>query len=111
MNSDPWIDVLQQLEPQYFKWKALVEDGPRIFADLSQRGRWWCVILQEELILKSDLNVQWTKIGKLDERVLWTQEQLETWPDVKRMAHDMWYFKRKRDAEKFQTLYSLKWAE
>lgn len=115
MNTtvDPWIHILQELEPQYFRWKDLVEKGPRIFADLSQRGRWWSITLQEELWIPdvNDLSVKWSNIGKLDERALWTQQQLETWPDVKRMAHDMWYFKRRHDAEKFQTLYSLKWAE
>lgn len=110
MPTDTWTHVLQQLDPEYLKLKEIMERGPRVFADLSQRGRWWCITLQEELTM-GEGNPIWSYISNLDERALWMQMQLESWPDVKRMAHDMWYFKRKSDAEKFQTLYSLKWAE
>ncbi len=110
MNNDPWLHVLQQIEPQYFALKDLVENGPRVFAELSRRGNWWVVTLQEELTPKPDLDPKYLNLGKLDERVDWSLKQLDTWPDVRRMAHDMWYFKRRRDAEKFQTIYNLKWA-
>lgn len=108
-TKDPWVHVLQQLEPMYFKWKDIVDNGPKIHADLSQQGRWWCITLQEESLPKTDLSVKWTNIGKLDERVAWAKDQLKEWPDVKRMAHDMWYFKYRKDAEKFITLFHLSW--
>jgi hypothetical protein len=103
---DPWIHVLEQLEPDYHKLKDTLNTGPKIFADLSQRGRWWCITLQED----PNMTFNFPSTGKLDERVDWTVGQLADWPNIKRMAHDMWYFKYKRDAEKFQTLYNLKWA-
>lgn len=87
----------------------MLEKGPQIFADLSQRGKSWCVTLQEQP-LPNTTTPLWSNPGKLDERVNWALIQLQKWPDVKRMAHDMWYFKRKRDAEKFQTLYNLIWG-
>ena len=104
---DPWIHVLQQLEPAYFKWKDILDNGPKISAEISRRGRVWVITLQEE---PTPLDIKWSNIGKLDERVKWAVEQLTGWSGVARMAYDMFYFKRKRDAEKFQTLYNLKWA-
>jgi len=101
---DFWHRVLVSLEPDYDKYKQMLEEGPKIFADLSQRGRRWYITLQEELLLENYSSDQF------DVCVEWTAEQLATWPDVKRSSYDMWSFKRKGDAEKFQTLYSMKWA-
>jgi hypothetical protein len=109
MVTDPWVHMLQQIQPAYIELKDILENGPKIFVDLSRRGKWWCIQLQEDLP-----EPEWyptvPNIGKLDERVNWVLGQLSTWADVKRMAHDMWYFKHKHDAEKFQTLYNLRWA-
>ncbi len=109
MNNDPWIHILQSIEPKYFELKNLLEKGPNIFADIYQRGKYWCVTLQEQPSPNTTTPI-WSNPGKLDERVDWAISQLDTWPGVKRMAHDTWHFKRKHDAEKFQTLYNLKWA-
>ena len=40
----------------------------------------------------------------------WTQEHLKSYPRVVRMAYDMWYFERKIEAERFQTLWMLKFS-
>jgi hypothetical protein len=87
----------------------MLENGPKILADISRRGKWWCVTLQEQPLPFNDTPV-WSDPGTLDERVNWSIDQLKNWKDVRRMSHDMWFFKRKRDAEKFQMLYGLKWA-
>ena len=108
-SIDPYIHTLVQLCPTYFTLKDIMDKGPKIFADLSRRGKQWSITRQEE-VYSDDVTPIWTNPGALDERVNWTMNQLENWPDVRRMSHDMWYFKRKRDAEKFQTLYNLKWA-
>ena len=107
--GDPWQHVLESLEPEYVTLKSMLEKGNKIYADLSLRGRDWCIHLQEEPP-EVVYGPVFSDFGKLDERVNWCCEQLSTWPNVRRMAHDMWYFKRKRDAEKFQTLYNLVWA-
>ena len=39
------------------------------------------------------------------------QEELKNWTNVRRMAWDQWNFKYKKDAEKFVTLFNLKWAK
>ena len=104
--SNAWVHTLTQIEPDYLKLSKILEMGPRIHADLIQRGREWCIVLQEEPT-GSDFVVD---LGNFDLRVEWTVNQLKEWPDVRRMAFDMWYFKRKRDALKFQTFYNLVWA-
>jgi hypothetical protein len=109
VSSDPWLHILQQIQPLYFEWKKELENGPNIIADISRKGRSWCVTLQEKNH-SSEWTPVWIDPGKIDERVDWVTEQLTTWPSVRRMAHDMWYFKRRKDAEKFQMLYNLKWA-
>ena len=109
-TTNPWLHMLHQLEPEYTTLQFMVEKGPRIITELFQRNKSWCIRLQEEKLPNNYNHIVWENPGKLDERVNWALEQLDTWSDVRRMAHDMWYFKRKHDAEKFQTLYNLKWA-
>lgn len=48
--------------------------------------------------------------SQLDTRVNWAEKILETWSSVRRISWDMWIFDKKRDAEKFITLYNLTWA-
>lgn len=107
--DNPWEAILAQLEPMYEDLKARMNRGQEICADLSQRGREWCIVLQEQPLAHGNIP-DWADSGNLDERVNWSIDQLQEWPGVRRMAYDMWHFKRKRDAEKFQTLYNLKWA-
>lgn len=103
ITTDPWLGVLQQLEPAYLKWKDILEGGPKINAILSRNGLKWRIRLEEA-------NMHWTSTGALDERVEWTLNQLKNWPGVTRMSFDIWQFATRRDAEKFQTLYNLKWS-
>jgi hypothetical protein len=104
-----WQQVLTAIEPEYTTLKSVLEMGPLILAELGRRDYSWTITLKEKSRLP-EVNPVWSDFGKLDERVNWTIEQLKEWPGVRRMAHDIWYFKRKRDAEKFQTLYNLAWG-
>lgn len=109
-DVERWARILEQQMPEYIELKIVLERGPKIIADLCQKGKQWCITLQEQPSPVSQTPI-WTNPGKLDERVDWAIAQLKAWPDVKRMAHDMWYFKRKSDAEKFKTLYNLRWDQ
>lgn len=99
----------QVLKPEYITLKSMLERGNKIYADLSQRGQSWCIQLQEEPpeVVHGPV---FSEFDKLNQRVDWCCEQLKSWTNVRRTGHDIWYFNRKRDAEKFQTLYNLKWA-
>lgn len=108
-SAERWTQILTGITPDYFKWKDKLDNGPDIIVDISRKGRYWRVTLQD-----SHQSAEWTPVwidpGAVDERVNWTSEQLLHWSGVRRMAYDMWYFQHKRDAEKFQTLYNLKWG-
>jgi hypothetical protein len=47
---------------------------------------------------------------KLDNCCIWAENQLKNWPDCNRKAWDMWDFKHQKDAEKFITMFYLRWA-
>lgn len=102
-TAQTWLDVIRAFEPAYDDLKYMLDQGPNIVATIGQRGNSWCVILEEKNSYDGST--------KLDERVEWATNQLKDWPSTRRMAWHMWYFKHKRDAEKFQTLYNLVWAE
>lgn len=109
MINTAWTGVLRSLCPEYDILKDMLDRGPQIYADLSQRGKKWCITLQEQ-VTGYDGTPLWNNPGALDERVDWAVTQLSDWPKVRRMSYDMWYFNRRHDAEKFQTLYNLKWS-
>jgi len=100
--TDPWEAILTSLEPDYEKYKSMLESGPRYCAELSKNCKVWVITVKE--LVYEDSYIDITPV------VDWTTEQLENWPDVRRMAYDQWYFKTKHDALKFQTLFYLKWA-
>ena len=106
---DPWIGVLKALEPEYDKWAEMVEKGPHTSPELwrNAQGK-WAITLQE--VWGDEV---WTNEGPfggsvLDETVNWAAEELTKW-DCFRTAYDTWVFKNKREAEKFRTVFLLRW--
>lgn len=108
MNIDPWKSILKALEPEFDRLVATMHNGSKVVPDLTQIKNKWTITLQEEWVVDSDFKPITT--DNLSEAVNWTIEQLRDWPLVRRTAYDIWEFKRKRDAEKFQVLFNLKWA-
>lgn len=104
MNST----ALDDLQAVVFKWKDLKSViKPKLTCDGIGTGvRWWRVALAEE----TDGEVMFYS-RTLDDRVEWALEQLEDWPNCKRMSFNMWDFKHRTDAEKFITLYHLSWQQ
>lgn len=109
MNTDPWQHVLKALEPEIERLTEIMEIGSRVVPVIEKTKNRWKITLTEKWILENDFRL--LSNDHLKEAVDWSTEQLQGWPDVNRMAYDMWFFKRKRDAEKFQILFNLKWAE
>ena len=75
-------------------------------ATLTKRGNRWMFRI-------SDFNWEVDEFASPDihsDCIEWTVKQLEQYPRVNRMAYDIWYFERKREAEQFQTLWLIKWS-
>ena len=103
MTADPWIHMLKQLEPEYDKYKDIAEYGqPKFMIDLIPdiKGKF-------QIRIYDDWNLD---SKEFDESLIWTTEQLATWPNCRRIAWGRWQFKTRKDAEKFKTLFTLKWA-
>ena len=115
MTTDPWQHMLLAIEPTYFKWKDVMEHGPRIAIEIKTLSQvTWKLQMHIVERWPSDTGVadMFTDgSGKLDERCKWASEQLESWPNCKRVAWDRWEFKHLHDAQKFKTLFMLKWDQ
>ena len=104
MISDPWTHMLQQLEPEYAKYKDIAEYGqPKFMIDLIPD-----ITGKFRILIYDDWNLD---SKEFDASIFWATEQLSTWPNCQRIAYDRWQFKRRIDAEKFKTLFMLKWAK
>jgi len=103
MTADPWIHMLKKLEPEYDKYKDIMEYGrPKFKVELSRLGDNKC-----QIRITDDWNLD---SKEFDASIGWATEQLATWPDCRRVAWDRWRFKHRKDAAKFRTLFTLKWA-
>jgi hypothetical protein len=75
-------------------------------ANLYKRNKSWVfhiVDVDDDIDADFEANL-WT------ECIEWTEHHLVSYPSVVRMAYDMCYFERKNEAEKFQTLWLLKFS-
>ena len=104
MTIDPWQHMLHQLEPAYDKYKDIIEYGhPKFMINLT-----WDTNGTFQIRISDDWNLD---SKEFDEGIIWATEQLATWSDCRRVAWDRWEFKRRKDAAKFKTLFTLKWAQ
>ena len=102
--SDAWQHMLLAIEPAYDTYKAEMELGPKYSIETYIRSNvtWLC-----QIRIRDELNLD---ISALNEVIDWATEQLDTWPNCRRTAWDRWDFKNPCDAQKFKTLFTLKWA-
>lgn len=109
--KDTWTHILGALSPDYDTFKTMVDKGPCPSCEINKRGSYFTLTINEHWTNGVDNIALFDQSGDFDSFIEWTESQLKTWPNVKRMAYDQWYFKRKRDAEKFKTFFLLTWAK
>jgi hypothetical protein len=109
--SSAWISTLEQLEPNYHRYQKMLEDGPKVRAILEHKNFRWRVKVEEDWGDSSIGHMYYTATyTNRDVCVDWTAEQLSKHRFVNRISFDQWAFLRKRNAEKFITLFNLRWA-
>lgn len=109
MNSN-WTDVLKQIEPEYDTLSDVMKNGPNVRAVIRNINRGWRVRIEEDWGPSNGEYYYTAGTGNLDSRCEWAAEQLKDWKFVGRLSHQEWKFLRRKDAEKFIMMYSLKWA-
>ena len=108
--NETWDHTIRMLEPNIDAVREFMDRGPQIKPMLALVKRTWVLQIKIDWGMFDDYGNPWGT-PSLDERVIWAAAQLETWDNVSRQAWDMWHFKHRQDAEKFITLYNLKWIE
>jgi hypothetical protein len=109
--SDPWTQMLERLEPEYPTLKSIVDLGPEVKAILRKVNLSWRVRLEEDWNNERIGEVYYTAdYQNLDERCEWASQQLATWNTATRLSHQEWKFSKRVDAEKFITLFTLRWT-
>jgi hypothetical protein len=107
---DVWRSAIETIHPDIDKLTEIMSAGSKVMPELTRKGRGWQIQLVEMWNIDNNPPMIF-RSSQLDTHIIWTTEQLETWPKVKRMAWDMWQFSSKRDAEKFITLYNIVWPQ
>ena len=103
------MSALNDLQAVMFKWKdRLSVIKPTLKRRANGPNYWYRLRLVDETD-EGNPNTWYNQ--QFDKCVNWTTEKLQGWPDCKRMSHDMWDFKHRKDAEKFITLFHLSWQQ
>jgi hypothetical protein len=109
-NASPQKQVKydwQGLNSVMFTWaNPDVIEQITIEPKLYKRENRWALVLEEVWPYPTE---PLGDSGLLDSRVNWCIEKLDGWPGCTRMAYDQFWFKKKEEAEKFITLYTLTW--
>jgi hypothetical protein len=107
---DPFLHTLEQIQPLYFELQTIMEIGVKVRARMHRVNLSWRVRIEEDWDSSpGELYYEATYLN-LDTRCEWTAEQLKTWKSATRLSHQEWKFSKKKDAEKFITLFNLVWA-
>lgn len=106
--NNPWIQIVEAIEPEYQNLKRTMEQGPNIRAILYLNSsiRWRITI--EEVWPDSVIGIS---TDKFDRYVEWSAQQLKDWPGVRRVSWDSWDFPNKREAERFIIIFNLSWSQ
>lgn len=114
MITDPWQHILHSIQPAYTEFKDMLSRGPQYVPVLTRVSN-----LVDNSPWKLEIEEQWpdgipygTDASGLELvlRRKWCQEQLLAWEQVSQLTNPhSWYFNYRHDAEKFITLYYLKW--
>lgn len=103
------MSALNDLQAVMFKWKdRLSVIKPTLKRRANGPNYWYRLRLVDETD-EGNPNTWYNQ--QFDDCVNWTTEKLQDWPNCKRMSHDMWDFKHRKDAEKFITLFHLSWQQ
>lgn len=105
------MHIVKALSKDYDASKAMLEEGSRPRCIIGSKGKQTIVTVVEAWEEANIISNLYPPSNKLNQCIEWSTKQLETWRNVKRMSYDQWYFKNKDDAEKFITLFTVKWAE
>ena len=95
----------QTLERVVQSWTRARLENSKLFTSVVRRGQEWAMTIDE--VVEGEDHYTSTKFTNC---IDWTINTLVTWPNCTRMGYDTWYFKHKYDAEKFNTLFQLKWV-
>lgn len=110
MTADPWIGFITQMVPEYDNLKYMAERGLAVSAVLRTVNLRTRVRIDENWDISDGSSYYTSDCSNLNSRCEWAAEQLHNWKSVTRLSHQEWKFSRRRDAEKFITLYNLKWS-
>ena len=109
--ADPFVHTLQQLQPAYFRWKEVLDNGPKVKARLRHVNLAWRVRIEEDWYESDGEQYYTADYSNLDSRCEWAAKQLKDWKTVTRLSWQEWKFTSRKEAEKFTILYNLVWAE
>lgn len=114
-TTDPWMHMIYQVCPTYDDLKYMMNNFPKIKIVIEgKRNSWNLSVVENRSDFGHDEGGSYSyqpDNPNYDFIVNWSEQELSTWKNCRRIAWNMWQFKYKQDAEKFSTLFYLKWAQ
>lgn len=106
-HLDPWLHILETLEPDYPILKKLLLEQPKIKIKLEEENNLWLIWLEQDWI---DHEMDNFDSDKFDSHIKWIDTNIKSW-NGHIENFNLYSFKSKLDAEKFIIYYSLSWDQ
>lgn len=109
--SANWIQAIKTLVPEYDDLVERMDEKVIVRAFLKKEGIRWTVWIKEDWTGSTLGHLYYTATyDEVDKRIEWAEQQLASWKFVSRVERDQWCFFSKKQAEKFITLFNLRWG-
>lgn len=109
--ADTWQHMLNQMFDDYDLYQHISKNGFPVDVKLAPVKDFWVLSIVEDYSILGGEIYYTASTEKLDNAKKWTYEHLKNWPRVKDTADGRWVFLDRTAAEKFTTLFRLRWQE
>lgn len=108
--NNTWETILKQIDSDYEKLKDLMYLNPKISFQIYEINSETYYLDTIEVWPENCFVLNYTD-SKWDKAISFIENELKNWPDVYKVNQDTWSFSSRNQAEKFITVFNLKWEQ
>jgi hypothetical protein len=106
---DSWPHMIKDLVNDYDLYQDISKNGYPVKVEIKPYKNFWVLTIVEDLSVGAGEYYYTAPTKKLNQARRWATEQLRSWERVSKTYDNRWIFLDLTSAEKFKTLFNLRW--
>jgi regulator of sigma D len=106
---DSWHHMIKDLVDDYDLYQDISKNGYPVRLEIKPFKNFWILRVVEDLSIGAGDLYYTAPLKKLNQAREWTANQLKSWKRVSKTTDHRWVFLDLASAEKFKTLFNLRW--